>query len=299
MALRPVEHVGLSNWGTSAFHEAEMNEQDWLRCDDSLPMLEFIRENLSDPFEDASAKTDSQNEEALGFLSWKAAQRKLRLFACACVRRTEKFGGLDELDAIEASEKYADGLVDKATLEDVFARLRKRPEAIPYDADMALSVFGPTDMAWETRLIDLLFCLGPELDVRAVATKAAAIVTERAGAESVSRRGKSERNQQAHLLRDIFGNPFRPTTLDPSCFNDTTRSVAKTIYEEGRFADLSRLARALKKDAGCANPDLREHCRWPIRHVRGCWVVDLVHLAWRAPVSSAFQGQAPSNIDCS
>jgi hypothetical protein len=253
-----------------------MNEQDWLKCDDSIPMLEFIRENLSDPLEKLSGKTDFPNEGALGFLSWKAAQRKLRLFACACVRRTEEFGGPVGLDAIETSEKYADGLVDKATLEVAFARLRKGPEPIAHDADMALSVFGPTDMAWETRLIGLLFCLGPALDVRAVATKAAAIVTKRDGAEPLSRRGTSETNQQAHLLRDIFGNPFRPLSLDPSCFNDTMRSVAKAIYEEGRFADLSRLARALKKDAGCANPGLREHCQWPIRHVRGCWAVDLV-----------------------
>ena len=253
-----------------------MNEQDWQKCDDSIPMLEFIRENLSDPLEKLSGETDFENERTLGFLSWKAAQRKLRLFACACVRRTEEFGGPDELGAIETSEKYADGLVDKATLEHAFARLRKAPKPIAYDADMALSVFGPTDMAWEARLIDLLFCLGPELDTRAVATKAAAIVTEREGAEPLSRRGKGETNQQAHLLRDIFGNLFRPLSLDPSCLSDTTRSVAKAIYDEGRFADLSRLAKALKKDAGCANPDLREHCQWPIRHVRGCWAVDLV-----------------------
>jgi hypothetical protein len=253
-----------------------MNEQDWLKCDDSIPMLEFIRENLSDPLEKLSGKSDFQNISTLSFPSWKAAQRKLRLFACACVRRTEEFGGPDELDAIETSEKYADGLVGKTTLEHAFARLRKQPEPIPFDADMALSVFGPTDMAREARLIGLLFCLGPALDVSAVAMKAAAIVTEREGAEPLSRRGTSERNQQAHLLRDIFGNPFRPVSLDPSCLSDTTRSVAKAIYEEGRFADLSRLAKALDKDAGCADPDLREHCRWPIRHVRGCWAVDLV-----------------------
>ena len=160
----------------------QMNEQDWLNCVDSISMLEFLQANLGNAFDALSGETDFENERTGGFLSWKAAQRKLRLFACACVRRTEELGGPDELDAIESSEKYADGLVDKATLEDVFARLRKQPEPIPHDADMALSVFGPTDMAWEARLIELIFCLGPELDVRAVATKAAAIVTERDGA---------------------------------------------------------------------------------------------------------------------
>jgi hypothetical protein len=253
-----------------------MNAQDWLRCDDSLLMLEYIRENLSDPFDTLSGKTDVENGRPLGFLSWKAAQRKLRLFACACVRRTREFGGPDQLNAIRISEQYADGLVDKSALSAAFIPVRDLPEPIPDDADMALSVFGPTDMVWEGRLIDLLLGIGPLLDVGTVARKAAEIVTEREGAGYLSRRGMGERNQQAHLLRDIFGNPFRPVSLDPACLNDTTRAVARAIYEKGQFADLARLAKALKKDAGCANPGLREHCQWPIRHVRGCWAVDLV-----------------------
>jgi hypothetical protein len=193
-----------------------MNEQEWLVCDDSIAMLEFLLANLGDPFDSLFGKADSLNESRGGLLSWKAAQRKLRLFACACVRRTGEFGGPDQINAIRISEQYADGLVDKAALEHAFIPVRKLPEPIPWDADMALSVFGPTDMVREGRLIDLLLGIGLELDVRAVATKAAEIVTEREGAEYLSRRGKGERNQQAHLLRDIFGNPFRPVTVDPS-----------------------------------------------------------------------------------
>jgi len=190
--------------------------------------------------------------------------------------RTKVFGGPDQLHAIRISEQYADGLVDKAALEDAFVPVRKLPEPIPWDADMALSVFGPTDMAWEARLIEVFLTLGPELDVRAVATKAAEIITECEGAEYLSRRGRDERSQQAHLLRDIFGNPFRPVPLDTSQLTAKTRSLAKAIYEEGRFTKLPLLAKALKQDAGCANRDLRDHCQWPIPHVRGCWVVDLV-----------------------
>jgi hypothetical protein len=238
-----------------------MNEQEWLICDDSIPMLDFLRAGLGDPF---------------GAPSGKATQRKLRLFACECVRRTGEFGGPDALRAIRVSEQYADGLVDEATLEAAFVPVRKLPEPIPFDADMALSVFGPTDMEWEARLIDLIVNLGPDLDVFAVARKAAEIVTEREGAENLARRGRGERGQQAHLLRDIFGNPLRPVPLDPSRLNDETRSAAKTIYEKGRFANLRLLARALKKDAGCSSRELRDHCEWPIRHVRGCWAVDLV-----------------------
>jgi hypothetical protein len=260
----------------SVFNEAEMDEQDWLTCDDSIPMLEFLQRECGSPFESVSGEIDSQNEANHGTPSGNATQRKLRLFACACMRRTKVFGGPDRLHAIRISEQYADGLVDQAALEDAFVPVRKLPKPIPWDADMALSVFGPTDMVWEARLIDLLSNLGPELDVRAVATKAADIVTECEGAENLSGRGRNERSQQAHLLRDIFGNPFRPVPLDPSRLNDSTRSVARTIYEKGRFASLSLLAKALKKDAGCASQELRDHCQWPIRHVRGCWAVDLV-----------------------
>jgi hypothetical protein len=259
-----------------AFHEAKMTEQDWLRCDDSIPMLECILASVGYPLDSRSGNPESLQELPSGWLSSKAAQRKLRLFACACVRRTRQFGGSDRLDAIRASEQYADGLVDQSALEAAFVPARKLPEPIPSDADMALSVFGPTDMVWEARLIDLLLCLGPKLDAPAAATKAAEIVSEREGAGYARRRGGSERSQQAHVLREIFGNPFRAVTLDPCSLNDSTRAIARGIYESGRFENLRPLAKALKKDVGCKHQEIRDHCQWPIRHVRGCWVIDLM-----------------------
>jgi hypothetical protein len=77
-------------------------------------------------------------------------------------------------------------------------------------------------------------------------------------------------------LRDIFGNPFRPVQLDTARLTAKKRSLAEAIYEEGRFAMLPLLAKALKKETGCANRDLLDHSQWPIQHVRGCWVVDSV-----------------------
>jgi len=253
-----------------------MKEQDWLTCNDSIPMLEFLQGSLSDPFDSLFDKTDPSSDRAPGLPSWKATQRKLRLFACACMRRVTSFGSADQDHAIRISERYADGLVGRAALEEAFVPVRKPPEPIPWDADFALSVFGPTDMVWEARLIEVFLTLGPELDVRAVATKTAEIITHCEGADYLSRRGRAERSQQAHLLRDIFGNPFHPVRLDPFCLNEKTRAIAETMYRRGQFANLPQLARALKKDAGCTNQELWDHCQWPIQHVRGCWVVDLV-----------------------
>ena len=47
------------------------------------------------------------------------------------------------------------------------------------------------------------------------------------------------------------------------------------MYESRDFSAMPILADALQ-DAGCDNDDILNHCRDPVRHVRGCWVVDLV-----------------------
>jgi hypothetical protein len=81
-----------------------------------------------------------------------------------------------------------------------------------------------------------------------------------------------------HILRDIFGNPFRPVTVDPSWlrWNDATiPRIAQHIYEERAFGRLPILHDALL-DAGCDDEDVLAHCRSDGPHVRGCWVIDLI-----------------------
>jgi hypothetical protein len=251
-----------------------MNEHEWLNCDDSIPMLEFLESGLAAAVESPAGEIDSAIEVASGTLPRNVIDRKLRLFACACMARPRELRGPDQRHAIRISEQYADGLVDRAALEAAFVPIRKLPDPIPLDADMALSVFGPTDMAWEAKLIEVFLTLGPDLDARAVAMKTAELITLREGTSF--RRGTTERNQQAHLLRDIFGNPFRPVHLDPSSLSERTRAVAASIYEKGQFAKLPELAKALKKDPACPSRDMWDHCQWPTEHVRGCWVLDLV-----------------------
>jgi hypothetical protein len=78
------------------------------------------------------------------------------------------------------------------------------------------------------------------------------------------------------IIRDIFGNPFRPVTFSPEWRTDTAVTLARTMYDARDFSATAILADALQ-DAGCDSADILSHCRDPKQvHVRGCWVVDLV-----------------------
>ncbi|MBA4062310.1 MAG: hypothetical protein C0501_01125 [Isosphaera sp.] len=82
--------------------------------------------------------------------------------------------------------------------------------------------------------------------------------------------------EQAGVLREVLGNPFRPAAFDPAWRTDTAVSLAAGMYEGRDFAAMPILADALQ-DAGCDHDDVLSHCREAGRaHVRGCWVVDLV-----------------------
>lgn len=86
------------------------------------------------------------------------------------------------------------------------------------------------------------------------------------------------RQNELHFLaifRDVFGNPFRPISIDFHWLTSSVVDLAKAIYEDGTFDSMPILADALM-DAGCDNDDIIQHCRGDGPHVRGCWVVDLI-----------------------
>jgi hypothetical protein len=85
----------------------------------------------------------------------------------------------------------------------------------------------------------------------------------------------------ANIIRDIFGNPFRPVVLDPDWWTPNVVANAHTIHEERRFSELAVLADALE-EAGCINEDILNHCRLPSEHVRGCWVLSVFQRGNRA-----------------
>jgi hypothetical protein len=94
---------------------------------------------------------------------------------------------------------------------------------------------------------------------------------EQAGPHSLE-----QRQELAGIIRDIFGNPFRPVAFDPEWRTSSVVSLAQAMYESRGFSSMPILSDALQ-DAGCDQTDILNHCRDAESvHVRGCWVVDLV-----------------------
>jgi hypothetical protein len=235
-----------------------MTEQQWLGCERPDPMLECLRGKGSD--------------------------RKLRLFACACCRRVGPFleyhrsrQAVDYADplqaqreydeirrAVEVAERVADGLADPAELGAVFPA--------PDEDDTASAFAAGPDATWTARSSAytarwLAAYCGPTS------------YPPGAGGRTLSElEHDREEAAQVRLLRDLFGNPFRPVALDPAWWawrDGTIPKLAQAIYDDRAFDRLPILADALE-DAGCTDGDILNHCRQPGEHVRGCWVVDLL-----------------------
>ncbi len=84
---------------------------------------------------------------------------------------------------------------------------------------------------------------------------------------------RAEQVEQAGLLREIIGNPFRPVVLNAAWLTSTVCALASGIYSDRAFDRMPILADALQ-DAGCDNEEVLGHCRGPGPHARGCFVVD-------------------------
>ncbi len=96
------------------------------------------------------------------------------------------------------------------------------------------------------------------------------------------------RRAASDILREIFGNPFRPFLLLPSWQGggfeqpdgvvvrptSDVIGLAAAIHLTGDFSRLPILADALE-EAGATDETLLGHCRGPGPHVRGCWAFDI------------------------
>jgi hypothetical protein len=214
-----------------------MTEVEWLAATDPTPML--------------------------GFLGDEASGRKRRLFGCACCRRVwDHLERKPSRGAVEAAEAFADGSLDTTRLRAARKAARNAANAIAKKQ----ALFNHQAISAAHAVLEVCW---PEFPGD---RGAAYEVAQRFAAPPAVAR---ELQAQAVLLRDIFGNPFRPVTADPAWLTDTVVQFARGIYDERAFDRMPILADALQ-DAGCENADVLDHCRGPGPHARGCWVVDLV-----------------------
>ncbi|VTT97608.1 Uncharacterized protein OS=uncultured bacterium PE=4 SV=1 [Gemmataceae bacterium] len=183
------------------------------------------------------------------FLRPAVSDRKLRLFACGLCRRLKPLVGTSEYArGLEAAEAYAGGAKMKSAMGRHRQALTNRR--------IALSGPDPSD---EYTALFLCTVALSEKDFRAFPTCVADLKDNEHG-ELLT----SVLRSAAPAVRDVFGNPFRPATIDLSWLTSTVVALAKGIYADRAFDRMPILADALQ-DAGCDNADILAHCRGPDR----------------------------------
>jgi hypothetical protein len=228
-----------------------MTEQEWLTSVESEALLALLES-----------------------LTKETSYRKLRLLTAAVSRRAWHALSEEVRSWVTVYERYADGLVSEARVE-----AASRPAMWWLGA-----AWDPVDFTTGSRTVLIT------LDVM---YEAAAVVYDKgvdAGEkddktdEGYYSRNSSQRAEcaaQAILLRDIFGNPFRPPALDPLWQTPAVVQLAQAAYDErelpGGQLDPPRLAvLADALESAGVTGDVLGHLRGPGPHVRGCWVVDLL-----------------------
>jgi hypothetical protein len=181
-----------------------------------------------------------------------ASLRKLQLFTCAFERS-------DRLDApfAELVDQYVEGLIPEA----VFLASLPPPrwDEPPWSWNQVLAQLPQRDGGADA----VLKATQDKLDYH-VAFYLKIPNTDEYWLDAVAK------------AREIFGNPFRPITVNPEWSTPTVLLVAQGIYDSRDFSAMPILADALQ-DAGCDSDDILNHFRDPnATHVRGCWALDLV-----------------------
>ena len=271
-----------------------MTEEEWLACTDPHLMLRYLKGP-------ESLRTITHLGQSMTFPDWLQpiySERKLRLFACACCRRlwqllsTERLqklfsavgsvgatdnGASNDLNcgrmAVETAERFADG--DASSEEMTAASTITEPSRL-YRAAKG-DVHGPDvwDLIATGKAIDVACKAGGTLHrLSSVAFHASQAIAFCREAQEGEQLATDEDAAQCLLIHDIFGNPFRPVTLDPSWLTPKVLSLAQGIYSDRAFDRMPILADALQ-DANCDNEEILNHCRGPGPHTRGCFVIDL------------------------
>jgi hypothetical protein len=210
----------------------------------------------------------------LDYLHGRAGERKLRLFACACCRRVwHLMPHRWSRRAVEVVERYTD---EEAGEEDL--RLAAIGAETVADDAFRTAITPAQEAAASAAFAALNATLPAEMAAAysaANAVSAAYHAATAAHAPSAAEARAAERAGQARLLRDLFGNPFRPVVVNPHWVSAEAHRLARVIYRERAFDWLPVLGDALE-EAGCTEDVLLRHCRSGGEHAPGCWALDLI-----------------------
>jgi hypothetical protein len=211
-----------------------------------------------------------------------SSQRRARLFACACCRRLWDLLQTDPArQIVELAEAYADGAVSAAELQTandsaLFGDIDDRYRGL---AEPRLSIRAMDAILAVRRLVSPTFDTPTAVTVAIFTSKDPAsdyfLPLDWAGMAAGVPPSDVERTEQVKILRDIFGNPFRPVSFNPEWRTPTVLNLANQMYKSRDFSAMPILADALE-DACCDNEEILGHCRGEGPHVRGCWVVDKI-----------------------
>jgi len=221
--------------------------------------------------------------------------RKFRLVAVACCRRIWDLLDEPARRAVDGLERFADGRSNEGEMTALAREALIAAWAhteVPWAMHAAEAAANA--VAWEddhqrrpegpviNRIARVAGSAYHAAYARAAALHTGALegggrlaIRSEEAAESWQAAIQAEEATQAELVREVFGNVCRPIEFDPAWRSAGVAGLARAIEESGDFDGMPALGDALE-EAGCARPEILDHCRSPGGHVRGCWVVDAV-----------------------
>lgn len=220
----------------------KMKERDWLQKAQLISMLKYVHQ-----------------------FGVSERKRKLVLIAFCRLLDHQPFPA-EWQDAIARFEEWLEGA---ASAEQVVAAKRRLELAISSIKQESLDFYL---LNYASSLIEAGLPQSPLLE-RLFTEKSQAMDYLAYGA--IEGQFQKGRTAQCQIVRDIFGNPFRPISFLPEWRSSTVVSLAQQMYDLRDFSSMPILADALG-DADCSNEEILGHCRRPGSHCRGCWVCDLI-----------------------
>lgn len=170
-----------------------------------------------------------------------ARSRKYRLLGCACVRQVADLSD-DELSRnfLDIAERFADRQLKRKDHAIVEARAGGVPRVVRWTLYRSATIGG-------IRIAEAF--------------------------------GHGWTDLVLPVIRDIFGNPFRPVMLPAECHTPSIVALAQAAYAQRTLPGgalnplrLAALADALAEQGGGA--EIINHLREHRRHVRGCHAID-------------------------